>query len=554
MSYIRPRTELATHTVENQPPALEWANAYEKDIVLQEAVKRGGGDWATDNLMSLGAKVFDPEWIDKAVLANTKLPELKRFNRFGQRVDTVEFHPAWHDVIGLAFEHEVHNMPWRANRRGGHVARGAAEILFAQLECGVLCPVDITYGIIPMLRQQPDLAEYWEPLMMSKEYDSRQVPHWEKKGISIAFTSTEKQGGSDIRRNTTFAKPVGQAGPGKEYTLHGHKFFCSAAGADIIFVVAQTEKGPGCFLVPRWLPDGSRNPISLERLKDKLGNKSNASTELEFDGTRGWLVGEEGRGIPTVMEFMLHTRFGCALIPAGMMRQALSQAIHHTRHRSAFQKRLVDQPLMRSVLADLAIESEATTTMMMRIAEAFDASATDPNERAFGRITVAVAKYWVNKRIVPFVHECLETHGGSGYIEESIMPRIYREAPIHGIWEGPGNVICLDIMRAFRKDPLSGEVFFAELEAVRGENRHLDATIDEVRRIVFDESMPEHKARYMAERMAMAMQAAQLIKFAPNYVSDAYCMTRLGGESGHVYGTIPNTVDMEAIIQRAWPE
>jgi len=501
----------------------------------------------------LGEKIHDPEWIDKASLANSKVPELKRFDRFGQRVDTVEFHPAWHDVMGLAWEHEVHAMPWIHNRPGGHVARGAAEILFAQLECGVLCPTDITYGIVPMLRKQPELAKQWEALMLSTKYDPRPIPHWEKSGISIAFTSTEKQGGSDIRRNSTFAKPTGKSGPGEEYLLTGHKWFCSAAGADVIFVVAQTTKGPGCFLVPRWLPDGTRNPISLERLKDKLGNKSNASTELEFEGTHGWLVGEEGRGIPTVMEFMLHTRFGCALIPTGMMRQALSQAMHHCSHRTAFQKRLIDQPLMKNVLADMAIESEAATTLMMRVAKAFDASSTDESERAFGRITVAVAKYWLNKRVVSVVHEAMETLGGVGYIEESVIPRIYREAPIHGIWEGPGNVISLDILRAFRKEPLAGEAFFAELDEVRGADRRLDATIEQVKKLVFDDNMPEQDARYLAERMAVAMQASQLIRHAPSAVSDAFCLTRLEGKCGYAFGSMPNSVDMDAIIKRAWP-
>ncbi|MEZ5482674.1 MAG: acyl-CoA dehydrogenase family protein [Porticoccaceae bacterium] len=428
MSYLKPRTELRTHTVENMPPPLENVNAFDMDLALKEGVIREGGDWAIKNLTSLGAKVLDPEWIDKASLANNNGPELRRFDRFGQRVDTVEFHPAWHDVMGLAWEHEVHAMPWIHNKTGGHVARGAAEILFSQLECGVLCPTDITYGIVPMLRKQPEMAKQWESLMLSTQYDSRPIPHWEKTGVSIAFTSTEKQGGSDIRSNSTLAKPTGKTGPGEEYLITGHKWFCSPAGADVIFVVAQTANGPGCFLVPRWLPDGTRNPISLERLKDKLGNKSNASTELEFESTHGWLIGEEGRGIPTVMEFMLHTRFGCALIPTGMMRQALSQSIHHCLHRTAFDKRLIDQPLMRKVLADMAIESEAATTLMMRVARAFDASSTNEDERAFGRITVAVAKYWINKRVVSVVHEAMETLGGVGYIEESVIPRIYREA------------------------------------------------------------------------------------------------------------------------------
>ena len=553
MSYLHPRTQLRTHAVENQPPPLEFVNAFESDTVLREAVAREGGGWADENLTALGSKVFEPDWIEKANLANRFVPELRRFNRFGQRVDTVEFHPAWHDLMALAYKHEVHALPWRANRAGGHVARAAAEMLYSQLECGVLCPVDITYGIVPMLRKHSDIAGNWEPLMLSTEYDPRPIPHWEKKGISIAFTSTEKQGGSDIRRNSTLAAPTGQRGPGNEYVLTGHKWFCSAAGADIIFVVAQTENGPGCFLVPRWLPDGTRNPISLERLKDKLGNKSNASTELELEGTHGWLIGDEGRGIPTVMEFMLHTRFGCAMIPAGMMRLSLTQAIHHTRHRTAFQRKLIDQPLMRSVLADLALESEAATTLMMRIARAFDQSSSDERERAFGRISVAVAKYWLNKRVVPFVHECLETLGGAGYIEESVMPRVYREAPIHGIWEGPGNVISLDIIRAFRKEPLAGEVFFAELEEVRGQDTRLDAAIDECRKLVHDDRMPEGQGRYLAEKMALAIQAATLIRYAPSAVSDAFCMTRLGNAGGRAYGTLPSSVDVDAILMRALP-
>jgi putative acyl-CoA dehydrogenase len=553
MSYLSPRTSLRTHTVENQPPPLEGGNAFTGDLALSEAVKREGGGWAADGLEKLGSAVFDPSWTEKATQANRFGPELKRFDRYGQRVDTVDFHPAWHDLMGLAYEHEVHAMPWRANRPGGHVARGAASMLFSQLECGVLCPTAITYGVVPMMRQQPDLAAVWEPIMVSKVYDQRPIPHEQKTGISIAFTATEKQGGSDIRRNMTRALPAGQTGPGREYILTGHKWFCSAAGADIIFVVAQTEKGPGCFLVPRWLPDGTRNPISLERLKDKLGNKSNASAELEFEGTHGWLVGEEGRGIPVVMEFMLHTRFDVSLVPAGIMRLGLSQAIHHAQHRSAFQRRLIDQPLMRNVLADLAVESEAATAMVFRIARAFDASAADEGERAFGRIAVALSKYWLNKRVVPFMHEAMEVHGGAGYIEESVIPRYYREAPLNGIWEGAGNVISLDVLRALRKDPLTGEAFFTELETVRGADRHMDATIDELDRLIRKEPLAEGTARYLAERMALALQGAALIRHAPTAVSDTFCVSRLGGGSGRAFGTLPGHVDTNSIVSRAWP-
>ncbi len=553
MGYVQPRSELRTHSVENQPPPLENVNAFTADLALCEAVKREGGDWRSDDLTTLGGKVFDPEWIEAATTANRVTPELRRFDRFGHRVDTVTFHPAWHDLMALAYEHEVHALPWRDGRPGGHVARGAASMLFAQLECGVLCPTAITYGVVPMLRQQADLAAQWEPLMLSKAYDPRPISHAEKTGISIAFTATEKQGGSDIRRNMTEARPAGQPGPGREYLLTGHKWFCSAAGADIIFVVAQTDKGPGCFLVPRWLPDGSRNPISLERLKDKLGNKSNASTELEFENTHGWLVGEEGRGIPVVMEFMLHTRFDVSLVPAGIMRLGLSQAVHHARHRSAFQRRLVDQPLMQNVLADLAIESEAATAMVFRIARAFDASREDEGERAFGRLAVALSKYWINKRAVPFIHEVMEVHGGAGYIEESVIPRYYREAPLNGIWEGPGNVISLDVLRALRKSPEAGEAFFAELQIVQGQDRHMDALIAELETLIHGDPIAESDARYLAERMAIAVQAAALIRHAPASTADAFCVSRVAGRGGQAYGTLPQGIDTRAIIDRAWP-
>ena len=552
MAYHSPRTMLRTHSVENQAPPLEGPNAFLADNALREAVTREGGAWANDDLTALGAKVFDPAWVDRAVAANRHTPELRRFDRYGHRVDTVDFHPAWHDLMGLAYQHEVHALPWRTDRSGSHVARGAASMLFAQLECGVLCPTAITYGVVPMMRQQPDLAEQWTPLMISKEYDPRQIPHSQKNGISIAFTATEKQGGSDIRRNATTAVPAGQPGPGREYLLTGHKWFCSAAGADIIFVVAQTEKGPGCFLVPRWLPDGTRNPISLERLKDKLGNKSNASTELEFEGTHGWLVGEEGRGIPVVMEFMLHTRFDVSLVPAGIMRLGLAHAFHHAQHRSAFQRRLIDQPLMRNVLADLAVESEAATAMVFRIARGFDARDGDERERTFARTAVALSKYWLNKRVVPFIHEAMEVHGGAGYIEESVIPRYYREAPLNGIWEGAGNVISLDVLRALRREPGAADIFLDELKLSRGASRHLDAAIDEVETLLAA-PLAEDQARYLTERMALTLQGAILAQHAHSAVADAFFASRLAGNSGAAFGTLPPGTAFDAIIARAWP-
>ena len=552
MGHAHAVAELRTHAVENQPPPFEGHNAFANDTALREAVTRYGAGWAAARLDALGAAVGDPANIEMATLANRHEPELRRFDRYGHRVDAVEFHPAWHDTMALAFRHQVGTLPWVEPRPGAHVAKAGASILFNQLEGGAMCPVAITYGVVPMLRQEPALAEQWEALLLSPAYDGRNLPHGRKTGITAAFTATEKQGGSDVRRNATTAEAVGPGGPGGEYRLRGHKWFCSAAGADIIFVVAQTPEGPGCFLVPRWLPDGSRNPISLERLKDKMGNRSNASAELEFDGTRGWLVGEPGRGIPVMMVFMLHTRFEVALAPAGNMRLALTHAIHHARHRSAFQRRLIDQPLMRNVLADLALESEAATALVMRIGHALDQGEADPSERAFARVAVAIAKYWTNKRSVPVIHEAMEAHGGAGYIEESVIPRFYREAPLNGIWEGAGNVICLDVLRALRKDAGTVDALLAELERARGGDRRLDRALGEIGSALAKPSLlAEDQARHVTERLALALQAALLVRHAPSAVADAFCATRLGGEGGRAFGTLPSGADTETILGRA---
>lgn len=552
MAYLNPETNLRTHVVENQPFAMEQSNAFLSDVALREALSREGADWAIDRMVALGADVTNPDNIEKAIQANRFPPELKRFDPYGRRIDTVEFHPAWHDLMALAWRHGLSGLPWQEPRPGAHVAKAAASILFNQLEGGVMCPYAISYGIIPMLREQPELAAVWEKLIVSTEYDPRQRPHFEKKGVTIAFSVTEKQGGSDVRRASTEATPLAEAGPGREYLLRGHKWFCSAAGADAIFIVAQTAKGLGCFLVPRWLDDGSRNPISIERLKDKLGNKSNASAELELDNTHGWLIGEEGRGIQTMMMFMLYTRFECALVPVGIMRLGLTHALFHAQNRSAFQRRLIDQPLMRNVLADLAIESEAATALMMRIARAFDAFSSSASERSFGRLTVAIAKYHLNKRVVPFIHEAMEVHGGIGYIEESVIPRFYREAPLSGIWEGAGNVICLDVLRALRKDQGTAAAFFAELDLARGVDPRMDAAITELQDLL-GAPLAEDQARYITEKMAHALQASLLIRHAPSAVAGAFCATRLSGLGGRAFGTLPNTLDVDAILARALP-
>ncbi len=551
MSDFGPQVMLRTHNVENQAPPLEGINLFRGDAVLREAVVREGGEWAMDRLDTLGQVVTDPFNMEQAELANKHTPQLKRFDRYGHRIDAIEFHPSYHHLMTLAYEHDVGAMPWNNPRPGAHVAKAAASILFNQLEGGVMCPYAITYGVIPLIRQQPELAAMWEAGLLSRKYDGRNLLPGNKTGLTAAFSSTEKQGGSDVRSNATVAIPVGRRGPGEEYLISGHKWFCSAAAGDVFFIVAQTERGPSCFLAPKWFPDGTRNPISLERLKDKLGNKSNASCEIEIDKARGWMIGDEGRGIPVMMAFIHCTRFETVLAPAAFMRRGLTEAMHHVQHRAAFGSKLIDKPLMRSVLADLALESEAATAFAMRIGRSFDRKGVDEGERAYARTSIAIGKYWLNKRVVPFLHEALETLGGAGYVEESVMPRLYREAPVHGLWEGPGNVQALDVLRTISREPDAATALFDELGQARGANRTLDAAVAELGNMVSTGPIPEDQARCFTEKMALALQAALLVQHSPACVSDAFCSTRLGGTGGSSYGTLPKGIDIDALIERA---
>lgn len=551
MSDFGPQSILRTHTVENQPSALEGVNAFTGDTVLREALVREGGEWATDRLSALGAVVNDPEHVENAFLANKHTPELRRFDRSGRRVDVIEFHPSYHHLMALAYRHDLGGLPWNNPQPGAHVAKAAASILFNQLEGGVMCPYAISYGSIPLIRQQPELAKVWEAGLRSREYDPRNRLPAEKTGLTAAFSSTEKQGGSDVRSNKTFAKPVGRRGPGEEYLISGHKWFCSAAAGDVFFIVAQTEKGPSCFFAPKWFPDGTRNPISLERLKDKLGNKSNASCEIELENARGWLIGEEGRGIPVMMAFIHCTRFETVLAPVGFMRKGLSEAMHYATHRAAFGKQLIDQPVMRSVLADLALESEAATAFAMRIGRSFDRKDQSDSERAYARTAIAIGKYWLNKRVVPFLHEAMEVFGGPGYVEENVMPRLYREAPVHGLWEGPGNVQALDVLRTLGKEADASEALFAELALARGGNRHLDALAAELQDMAGSGPVSPELARYFTEHIAIALQAALLVQHSPAFVADAFCATRIGKTGGTTFGSLRHGIDTDAILARA---
>jgi putative acyl-CoA dehydrogenase len=455
-------------------------------------------------------------------------------------------------MLRLAMAHGVHNLPWREPRAGAQVARGALLYLLAQVEAGCCCPLTMTFASVPALRHEPERLREWEPLLLALDYDPRPLPAARKRSVLLGMAMTEKQGGSDVRANTTRAVPVEGAGAAG-YALVGHKWFCSAPMCDAFLTLARTERGLGCFLVPRRRPDGSRNAFHLMRLKDKLGNRSNASSEVELAGAFAWRVGPEGRGVGTILEMVQHTRLDCVSSSAGLMRQALAQAAHHAAHRSAFGRRLAEQPLMQNVLADLALETEAATALALRLARAFDEAAADPVARAFARVATAVAKYWVCKRAEAVIGEAMECLGGSGYVEESILPRLYREAPVNAIWEGSGNVICLDVLRAFGREPECVPAFVEELRAARGGDRRLDAFAGALADRLTRADADEAGARRLVEAMALALEASLLVRSAPAEVADAFCASRLGPETGRGFGTLPPGLALVPILERATP-
>jgi putative acyl-CoA dehydrogenase len=542
-----------THEVTNQPPPLADFNLFETDRCLVEAVQREGAGWAEARLRDQGAVLGSAETIELGHLANRHVPLLRSHDRFGHRVDEVEFHPAWHRLMAIGMAAEQHALPWNDPRPGAHVARAALGFMMCQVESGVCCPLTMTFAAVPALRHQPEVAAEWEPRVRATQYDQRWQPAERKTAATIGMAMTEKQGGSDVRANSTRAEPAGAGGPGGEYLLTGHKWFCSAPMSDAFLTLAQSPGGLSCFLVPRWRPDGSRNRFFIQRLKDKLGNRANASSEIEYDGAWARMVGEEGRGVPTIIEMVHHTRLDVAICSAALMRQALAQAVHHAAHRTAFQRRLIDQPLMRNVLADLTVESEAATILVMRLARAFDQAAGDPAEQAFARLATAVAKFWVSKRAPDFVFEAMECHGGNGYVEESILPRLYREAPLSSIWEGCGNVISLDILRALRQNPESLEAFFAELELATGADARLDAMAERIRAMLKDTATLELGGRRLAEAMALALQGALLVRHGEPRVAEAFCRSRLEAGRGATYGTLPADLPFAELIERARP-
>jgi len=546
-----------THEVLNQPPPLIGYNLYDADPALKEAIQREGADWAAPQLASLGQFLGTEEVQRWGFDANENEPVLHTHDRFGNRRDEVEFHPSWHNLMRTSIEARMHSLPWIEPRKGANVARAAMLLLTAQNELGHTCPVSMTFSAVAALRADPELATEWEPRILSSSYDPRFLPATEKSGVLVGMGMTEKQGGSDVRANTTRAERVGNS---REYLITGHKWFCSAPMCDAFLVLAQAPKGLSCFLLPRWTPAGEKNAFHIQRLKRKMGNRSNASGEVEFAGAWAQLVGEEGRGVQTIIEMVNCTRLDCAVAAAGLMRAAVVQAVHHAKHRSVFEKNLIEQPLMQSVLADLIVESEAATLLVARLAAAFDAKQSDEKEpSSFARITAAISKYWLCKRVTFHVGEALECLGGNGYVEESIMPRVYREAPLYSIWEGSGNVICLDVLRTLTKEPASLDALMDEIQKGAGADKRFDAFISEV-----ESSLRKHaeqirqgrsvesemEARRLVEKAVIALQASLLLRHGNSAVADAFCVSRVAGDHGYTFGTLSMHTQFKPILDR----
>jgi putative acyl-CoA dehydrogenase len=526
-------SRFATHEVTNQPPPLEGLDLFETNVPLVEALEREGAGWARERASEAG-RAWGGEPIRWGFEANDNPPRLRTHDRFGNRVDEIEFHPSWWSLMHLGRSYELHSLPWRDPRRGAHVARAALYLTATEVEAGFGCPVTMTFAAVPALRAEPEVAAAWEPRLTTPEVD----------GAWCGMAMTEKQGGSDVRTNTTTATSIADG----EYALVGHKWFCSAPFCDLFLVLAQTEEGLTCFALPRLLPDGTRNRVEIQRLKDKVGNRSNASSEIEFHEAWAQPVGEPGRGVPTIIEMVAHTRLDCCIGTSAQMRWAVANATWHAAHRHAFGRRLAEQPLMQNVLADLCLESEAATALTMRIARSYD-----ENDEAFRRIATAIGKYWICKRGPRLAFEAMECLGGNGYVEEGPLGRIYREMPLNSIWEGSGNVLALDVLRAIARTPETLNAVLTEVKLATGANAQLDAHVDTLTSAIATADDYEPRARRLVEDAALALQASLLVRHAPSCVADAFCASRLGDERGREYGTLPAGVDAPAIVARHTP-
>ncbi len=546
-----------THEVFNQSAPLVDYNAYDNDSALREAVLRHGAAWAEDSLSAHGAVTGSARVIEWGFLANEYKPQFESHDRQGYRVDRVRYHEAYHQLMNLALEQAgLHSSPWSEPGPGAHVARAARYYLQAQVESGHGCPVTMTFASVPTLRLTPQIASQWLPGVLARGYDPRNVPHTEKTALTIGMGMTEKQGGSDVRANTTTAQPMTAQGPGQAYELVGHKWFTSAPMCDAFLVLGQAAGGLSCFLVPRWRPDGSKNPIQVQRLKNKLGNVANASSEIELRGALGWMVGEEGRGVPAIIEMVAMTRFDCMIGSTAGQRQAVAQAVNHARGRSAFGKRLIDQPLMRNVLADLQLEVEGSLALTMRMGEALDRSLApggDQHEKLLLRLGLPTGKYWICKRTPFHAYEAMECLGGNGVTEDFILARLYRDAPINAIWEGSGNVQALDMLRALSRSPEVLDAWNTELAKTRGASAELDAAIQAAQQALADTDEVEYRARRTVDQLALVMQASLLVQAGNQAVADAFIASRLGQRGDRNFGTLPRGLDLETILQRADP-
>ena len=527
----------------NQPPPLVGYNAWSADRTLTETVEREGGGWVSARADKIGELVGSERIQLLAAQANRFIPELKTHDRFGNRIDAVEYHPAYHELMALAFGAGLHSLAWSERRSGAWIARAALNYLWNQAENGVACPVTMTFASVKVLRNDPDLAAVWEPKLLACDYDPRSLPVAKKRSVTVGMAMTERQGGSDLRANSSRASSMG----GGEYELSGQKWFCSAPMSDAFFTLANTDAGLTCFFVPRSLPDGTRNPFLIQRLKDKCGNRSNASSEIEYRGTRARIVGEEGRGIATLIEMAHLTRFDIVVACAGMMRAALNQALHHAAHRRAFGKRLSEHPLMQNVLADLALETEAATLLAFRLARAFDRAGEDAREQVLTRVMTPIAKYWLCKRLPAYVAEAMECMGGNGYVEEAPLARLYREAPLNGIWEGSGNVICLDVLRSFERAPEGLEALLDEISRGSTRSRQASTAIAQTLR----SGCGEFEARRVVEAAAVALQASLMERHALPEAAETFRASRLDGQSGRAFGTLPPAATCKAILERA---
>lgn len=543
-----------THQVENQPPPLQDYNLYLQDHALREAVVREEAGWAENDLNAFGGLTGSREIIELGFQANENKPVLYTHDNYGHRIDEVRFHPAYHRLMQISLENGLHASHWLEPKAGAQVARAAKFYMQSQVDAAHCCPVTMTSAAIPALLAQPEIAARWMPKILARHYDSRNVPAEQKQGITIGMAMTEKQGGSDVRANTLRAYPLAAGGSGRAYELVGHKYFVSAPMCDAFLVLAQAPGGLSCFLLPRWRPDGSKNPMQIQRLKNKMGNVANASCETELRGAYAVMIGDEGRGVATILKMVTMTRIDCMIGSSAGMRQAVAQATHHCAHRAAFGKLLSAQPLMQNVLADLVIEHEAALALTMRIAGALDRSVHSEAEKLLVRMGTAVGKYWICKRTPGHAYEAMECIGGSGVMEDCIMPRLFRESPVNSIWEGSGNVQCLDMLRAMRRSPGSVETLMAEVQAAAGSDQRLDHFVVQLGRELADTADIEYRARTVVEKMALALQGSLLVRYGNPAVADAFCASRLSAQnSGLAYGNLPRGVDCAAIIKRATP-